>query len=324
MTGTEGYLWWCAFDQDHLDFAPYDYAGCEIYLGLCRPDHTPKAGLLKMQEMQTALQEIGELPAAEKDAVCILSGADEHWARAYGAFLLGVQSGRYIDFCHEEQPLKDAEYYVLPCVVGHHALPKCQADLLDEKIRGGAKLLITYGGGVVRDFEKWTGLRVCGNEGVRNTLQCSVGGGALAIDRDRKLLVECTTAKVVAYDQECNPAITVNEYGKGSVTFVNAPVETFYTKSYYPEKTELYKIYEAFFADKESCLSVKNPFVFKTVHKLGDGKIGVMLYNFDEGNSQLDLVVADGYKVDGVLFGKVAEGTLTMDRKYAYLTVSKK
>jgi hypothetical protein len=49
-----------------------------------------------------------------------------------------------------------------------------------------------------------------------------------------------------------------------------------------------------------------------------------MLYNFEEGNSQLDLVVADGYKVDGVLFGKVAEGTLTMDRKYAYLTVSKK
>ena len=324
MTGTEGYLWWCAFDQDHLDFAPYDYAGAEIYLGLCHADYTPKAGLVKMRELQEALASIGDLPAPEKDAVCILSGASEHWERAYGAFMLGVQSGRYIDFCHEEQPLKDAEYYILPCVSDCRGLPKCQADFLDEKIRSGAKLLITYNGGVSRDFEKWTGLRVHGNEGVKNTVKFDVEESVLSIDRERKLFLESESAQVIARDQDGNIAIAVNKYGKGSVMFVNAPLETFYTKSYYPENTELYKIYENFFREKKQIVLLDDPFVFRTVHKLDNGKIGIMLYNFEDEKNEIDFTVENNYAIESVLFGELVENKLIMQKKYAYLILSEK
>lgn len=324
MTGTKGFLWWCAFDQDHLDFSPYDYSGAEIYLGLCYSDCTPKAGLLKMKELQTVLQEIGSLPEPETDAVCILSGASEHWENAYGAFMLGVQSGRYIDFCHEEQSLKDSDCYILPCVFDYRGLPKCQADLLDEKIRNGAKLLITYNGGVTRDFEKWTGLRIHGNEGVQNTINFNLEESVLTINRERNLLLESATAQIIARDQDGNIAIAVNKYGKGSVTFVNAPLETFYTKSYYPENTELYKIYENFFKEKKQIVTLNNPFVFRTVHKLFNGKIGIMLYNFENEKNEIDFVLDDKYAIESVLFGEVVENKLVMRKKYAYLVLSEK
>jgi len=277
-----------------------------------------------MKELKSDLQAIGTLPEPETDAVCVLSGASEHWENAYGAFMLGVQSGNYIDFCHEEQPLKDSECYILPCVFDYRGLPKCQADLLDEKIRNGAKLLITYNGGVTRDFEKWTGLRVQGNEGVQNTINFNLEESVLTINRERNLLLESATAQIIARDQDGNIAIAVNKYGKGSVTFVNAPLETFYTKSYYPENTELYKIYENFFKEKKQIVTLNNPFVFRTVHKLFNGKIGIMLYNFENGKNEMDFVLDDKYAIENVLFGEVVENKLVMRKKYAYLILSEK
>ena len=319
MTGTKGFLWWCAFDQDHLDFAPYDYAGVEIYLGLCRNNGEPKPGLLQMQKLQKVIETVGELPSAQKDAVCVLSGWKGHWENVYGSFMLGVQSGRYIDFCHEEQSLKDSDYYILPCVTDTHALPKCQADFLSEKIRNGAKLLITYNGGAIRDFEQWTGLRVCGNEGVENTCVFNLQGEKVSLPRERKLIVESITAEVVAKDQEGNVAVSVNQFGNGKVVFVNAPLEMVYTKTYYPEKTSLYKVYDYFFADKKEIFAVDSPFVFKTLHKLEDGKVGVMLYNFDSDVKEVEIVVNDQFAVQSVLYGEIAGGKLKMRENYCYL-----
>ncbi len=321
MTGSRGFLWWCAFDQDHLDFAPYDYQGVEINLGMCYSDGTPKPALLEMKRLQTALNEIGELPTPQTDAVCVLSGATGHWERAYGAFMLGVQCGRYIDFCHEEQPLKNSEYYIMPCVEGASAMPKCQADLLDERVRNGAKLLITYDGGVIRDFERWTGLRICGNEGVSNNAELELNGTRLSIARRRRLHIENDSARIIATDRDGCVAIAENKYGKGTVIFVNAPLESFYTKSYYPEKTNLYKVYELFFEGKGEAISVKDKFVFKTVHALPDGRVGVMLYNFNEDKREFEFTLGEGYTVERALFAECKESTLEMKEKYCYLVL---
>lgn len=322
MTGAKGFLWWCAFDQDHLDFAPYDVQGCEIQLGLCRSNGMPKPGLLKMEKLHKILQKIGEVPAPEKDAVCILSGIKEHWELAYGAFMLGVQSGQYIDFCHEEQPLKDSNYYILPCVSEMRGLPKCQADFLSEKIQSGANLLITYNGGGVRDFEKWTGLRICGNEGVKNTREFDLCENTLRIDGERNLIVENISAHIVAKDKNGNVAISINKYGKGSVVFVNAPLEIFYTKTYYPEKTNLYKIYSYFFEKKDEIFAIKNPFIFKTIHKLDSGKIGIMLYNFNNEQKEFEFILNDNYSIETVLYGKADDNKLAMQENYCYLILN--
>ena len=319
MTGTKGFLWWCAFDQENLNFAPYDVVGMETHLGLCYADCEPKPGLLKMRVLQKVIQEIGSLTAPETDAVCILSGINDHWKNAYGAFMLGVQSGKYIDFCHEEQPLKNANYYILPCVSGANGLPKCQWEVLEKRIQDGANLLITYNGGTIRNFEKWTGLRILGHEKVENAIEFDLQESVLKIERSQKLLVENIAAQIVAKDQEGNVVIAKKQYGKGLVLFVNAPLETFYTQSYYPEKTNLYKIYGSFFEGKKEIFAIRNQFVFKTVHKLNHEKIGVMLYNFNEDNTELEFSIDNQYTIEKVLYGEAVFNKLIMKEKYCYL-----
>ena len=101
-------------------------------------------------------------------------------------------------------------------------------------------------------------------------------------------------------------------------------METFYTKSYYPENTELYKIYENFFREKKQIVSLDDPFVFRTVHKLDNGKIGIMLYNFEDEKNEIDFTVENNYAIESVLFGELVENKLIMQKKYAYLIVSEK
>ena len=86
----------------------------------------------------------------------------------------------------------------------------------------------------------------------------------------------------------------------------------------------MYKIYENFFKEKKQIVTLNNPFVFRTVHKLFNGKIGIMLYNFENGKNEMDFVLDDKYAIESVLFGEVVENKLVMRKKYAYLILSEK
>ena len=41
----QGLLWWCAYDQDHLEQAPYDWNAYERELGLVASDRRVKPSL---------------------------------------------------------------------------------------------------------------------------------------------------------------------------------------------------------------------------------------------------------------------------------------
>lgn len=90
--GATGFLWWCAFDQDKLDFPPYDTITVERNLGLVYSDGTPKPLLYKLKELKERFESFGKIPPARKHAVVILTDGDD-WAVAYGAFVLAVQAG---------------------------------------------------------------------------------------------------------------------------------------------------------------------------------------------------------------------------------------
>ena len=323
MTGSEGFLWWCAFDQDHLNFAPYDLLDVEVLLGMGTVDYKPKPVLQKFKEMREVLQEIGPLPSAQVDAVCIITNPVDHWGVAYGAFMLGVQSGRYLDFCYEDQPLKDAEYYIMPSITGEHSLPKYQWERLEEKIKNGAKLLITCDGGVFRNFERLTGLRIEGKENIENTVDFTIEGKTLSLNRKWKTFLKSETAQILLRDSDGQILLAQNSFGKGSVMFLNSSLETEYSQAYYPEKTNLYEIYNLFFQNKAKIFEVKDPYVFITTHWLDDGTVGVMIYNFNEGSNQFSFKLDGDCEIEKVLYGEVKGNILTMKTKYAYLEIKK-
>lgn len=322
-TGTTGYLWWCAFEQDKLDFPPYDCNQLERNLGLAYSDYKAKPVLEKFKEMSSVVEEIGILPAPKADAVTILTFFVDHWKLAYGSFMLGVQSGRHIDFVYEEDEIKDSEYYILPCIQLTNSIPYVQLKKVIERVEKGAKLLITYNGGGVGDFEPLTGLKVAGKEVVNVQKTFTVNGKTATINCPARLKLLPFTAEVLIRDQEGEVLLAENKLGNGKVTFFNAPLEAHYTESYLPENTALYEIYKRFFKDKEQIFAVGSEKCMVTVHELGDNTLAVMLNNYDE-RRELPFVLQDGYEIIEVKYASVKGNTVCMKETYAYLKLKRK
>jgi hypothetical protein len=160
--GLQGLLWWCANDQTKLNHAPYDWVACEGELGLITEEGRIKPVLQELGRLKQVIHSlpIDELPPRLVEGVCILNSTQDHWAVALGSFLLAKQAGFDIDFQFEDQLIKDAEIYLVPCVTGVNGIPKQRWELLLRKVHAGATLYISVDDGYMLNFAELTGLRV--------------------------------------------------------------------------------------------------------------------------------------------------------------------
>ncbi|MBR6737475.1 MAG: cellulase family glycosylhydrolase [Clostridia bacterium] len=314
-SGTTGFLWWCAFDQDKLDFAPYDVFAIEQNLGIAYDNKTPKHTLIKLNESSNFFKKLPKLPAPEKDICFILSSEQDEWKTAYGAYVLAIQSGHGATFTFENQPLPDSKYYVLPSITSQTGIPSILVKQLTEKVENGAKLLITYNGGYLSNFEGLSGLEVQGRTEMPETLSFSVDNAMVEVKVNGKLMLKPVTAKEII-TTETDVILTKNSYGKGSVYFFNAPLENSFSEEFYPENTNLYKVYETVFENKLP-ISVNNQKVATYVYKTQTG-YSAILVNFSnektvEVNANGTIKNARGCTVNG--------NALTFEKTYAYIEV---
>ena len=101
----------------------------------------------------------------KKDITVLLTNGADAWKSAYGSFCMAAQAGLSVAFMYKTGEFKKAKNYIIPCVgtdINLRQLPK-----LMHEIEGGANVLITYNGGHLGGFEKITGLKVLGREGIK-------------------------------------------------------------------------------------------------------------------------------------------------------------
>lgn len=320
--GATGFLWWCAFEQNGLNFAPYDVNTLEQNLGLLYRNYQPKPVIKKLKEVSSDLKKIGVLPTPDADAVLLLTHATDQWKYAYGAFMLGVQSGRFIDFCYEEQNLKTSNYYIIPCLYSGSAYASFVIDEIKEKVINGANLLITNEGGFMYEFEELTGLKVFARDCVMTEKSFVIEGREIKINCDCNLRLVSSKAKSLIMDNNGEILLSENKYGKGRVLFFNGPLESYYTSSYKPENLGLEEIYKIFFNNDEKVFSINSNRCMVTTHTLDDSKIGVMINNYEETNV-LTCSLKSGYKVVKNINAEIKQDTISLQKKYAYLELEK-
>ncbi|MBQ3234888.1 MAG: cellulase family glycosylhydrolase [Clostridia bacterium] len=306
-SGAKGFLWWCAFDQDELDFPPYDTFAVEQNLGLFKSDLTPKQTALKLKSVAKFFEGInGFVP--QKDVCVILTNEQDEWAISYASYVLALQSGRYATYQFENQPLKDYPYYVLPSIKSLTGIPKSLYKELVKKVEEGATLLISYDGGYLSNFEYLTGLECYGREEVNECVSFEISGNKAEINRTTKLLLKPTTAEILV--DNGGVILSKNQVGKGYVYFLNAPLETAFTNMYYPTNSNLYTIYETVFKKGGRIISEnKNVAVFN-----GDKK--AVIVNFSKENS---FRITGCNKITKILNANYNNGVITMEKSYAYI-----
>lgn len=233
----QGMLWWCAFDQGHLAHAPYDWCAVERELGLMDANGRGKPVLREIARFRKTLDSLPfrTLPAATREAVCILSGDQDTWGVAYSSFVLAKQAGFDLEFQHATQALKESSLYLLPCLSGHLLVSRRRMNAVLAKVRAGATLYISMDSGLPAGFEEITGLEPQTRQRGRVPGEITFSGieGLRAIPNrgDFKIRFRPTRAGVLGVEPDGNPAFSVARYGKGRVYFLGLALEAVLAKT---------------------------------------------------------------------------------------------
>ena len=286
-----GFLWWCGYDQAHLEHAPYDWNAVERELGLFRAHGKAKPVLRELSRFRRFLDGLpfGKLPPRLTDAVCILSAGQDHWGAAFAAFILAKQAGLDIEFQYHNQPLKPSPVYLLPSVSGGSSLARREWLALMERVREGATLYMSLNNALLSPFEEITGLRVVTRERRAapgkitfegEDLSLPIGAGAF------RLALEATRAQVLAREADGNPAFACATLGKGRVYLITAPIEMELTQRpgsvYGPNAIPYWRVYRRVFDFVRSARIVaqSTPHIGVTEHPLDAKKRVVIAINY--------------------------------------------
>jgi endo-1,4-beta-mannosidase len=225
-----GFMWWCAFDQTRLNYAPYDWVSVERELGLFREDRSPKPVVKVIEAFNSEADRLQptEEHTQRNPGLCVLSGGQDAWGAAYMTYCLAEKAGIDIEFAWAEQKLPDSPLYLLPSVCGTEAISKRRFLELLEKVKQGAVLYISVDNALLHPFEEYAGVHIKSREkdGGQCTVTFPVSKYMVNLYRAYTLHLEPCGAEVLAFDSDNNPVFTVNQYGKGKVFFFALPLET--------------------------------------------------------------------------------------------------
>jgi hypothetical protein len=235
--GDLGVLWWMAFHCDTFD-TPYDWQATERELGFMDQDRNPNAVLSAMQDFKKSIRslppEYRKLPKHKEDAVCILSYGQEAWTVAYSAYIIAKQSGFDIRFTTWEDPLPDSDFYMLPSVQGTSSISRRQWDELLKRVRKGACLYISFSNVFLSSFKDIAGLEIIEREVRTNPWQIQFGDKTMSFpavcngnEEPYRFFFKENGAEVLLKEQDGNPFLVKNSYGKGSVYTLMTSIEYF-------------------------------------------------------------------------------------------------
>ena len=298
--GLGAYVWWCAFDQNKLEFAPYDWTSIERELGLFRADGTPKPTVVQMRDFAAFLKTLPfeKLPARQVDATVIVSEREEFWKVAQGAWLLAVQAGFDIRYALAESPLPESNFYILPSGTGYETYSGAAWRRVLAKAEAGATVLITLGNGaVLSELERVAGVRVEWQHRGNHAVEATVDGTALSVPETHVRKLTLAGAERLAADRDGDPFLTVHPYGKGRIVYCNAAIERNAELTAWPVYARAAKI-----AGVTRRVTRDNPLIGLTEHPRADGSAVVVAVNYspkaEEARLTLEGRLGDVYRGD--------------------------
>lgn len=299
-----GVMWWCGHDQTMLNAFPYSTNMVELELGLLNADRTPKPVVLEIKKFKEFLGSIDfSLPKATTDAVCILTHGQRQWGVCYTSHILAKQAGINLRFAYANYGIPDAENYLLPSVNNITVMDSGYYKELKEKVKDGANLYISMDNGVLSEFEALTGMRVIDSYQANRRDEFTLDGKKYTFSTKRTYLLESVGAEVIARDSTGNPVMSVFKYGKGTVTYLNFPLEEMLIDAHDAFSSGTEGIYRFIFRDVYEKLPVKieGDGVCTTYHASGD-KIYAVAVNHSSKAEDIK-IISDGYAPVRVHYG---------------------
>ena len=289
------YLWWCAFDQNHLTYAPYRNIALERELGLFSHAGVPHPAA---KELARTLEKIkalpfDTLPPRKIHAIVLTTEDQDSWLAAYGSFVLGKQAGLEVEFASACKKIPDADFYWMPAISGFRVLDLPRWQELQQKVREGATLLVTDdGSGILQPFASVFGCEVDYSTTEPEEYQLELADETFALKRNftRRLL---PGKAEISGTIDGTPGLIRNVFGKGQIFYLNGVPELQVLQEKQPH---LYKIYRSIAMQSGLDLPAKHPGISRTEHPLPDGRTVMVKINCTDCDAEG--IVANDFTVD--------------------------
>ncbi len=302
-----GMMWWCAFEQSHLEHTPYEWNTVERELGLFYQDYTPKPIVAQMTDFQNYTESFKykKLTGRILDAVCVLTAEHDNWLPALGTFTLTKQAGLDVEFVHCNDEIPEARAYILPSYDHYRLSRRVWLDLM-ERVKRGAKLYISIGNGILSPFKEFIGLEPQLHYVPTKPDHIKLGDSEFWLNPTFKVPYANCTAEVLATDDDGTPVMSKNKLGEGCVYFLTYPIENMAGKvpginsgaSFKP----LYKFYEEMteLRNPEKVARKDNPHIAITEHIVDDSTRVIIAVNCVPRESAAAIAI-DGWKLSETL-----------------------
>lgn len=298
-----GLLWWCAFRQNHLDYAPFNELAVERDLGLFSQDREAKPQAVALREFHRVIAELPALPMPETDVVVLLSADQDHWAVAFGCFILAKQIGFDIEFQDAESELRDAAHYWLPSLTGLRGISRRRYRALLEKVRMGATLFAS-GDGMLEPFSEVFGAEL--DYRIQTPIQWCVPECNIEMTLKTRQKLTLTHGKPLLCDASGEPALIRAKYGRGECWYCPAPLEEMTATT--PGEVEDHPFFRLVARAFDAVLSrrmIRNdqPGIGITEHRVDAANALAVVINHTDRAQQVTLTLQDNWSIAAWLHG---------------------
>ena len=319
--GCHGVMWWCAFDQGHLRFPPYNWNNIGSDYGFFDKERQEKPVAKENRAFREILKLLpgGELPPHETDGVILVprdnGSVSTDMLRA--AFLLGKQANLDLDLSYALDPIPDARLYILPALEGNQCITARRLDELLRKVEQGAVLYCSIGNCLFRQVPEIMGVQAAWRECVPFDTEIRVNGETLPVRAPIRYTLEDVNAEVLAHDAEGTPVLFMKPHGQGKIVFSLYPLEAdaaarpgvFY-KEGMPRYDTVYRML-ADMAGVKRAVDTDSPFIRATEHKIDESRRYIFFINYSE-LPQTAKVTVNGGRLTAVYGPAIADGVLRL------------
>ena len=287
-----GVMWWCAFDQGHFRFAPYNWNNIGSDYGFFDKDRNPKplvAENLRFHELLNKLPG-GKLPKHSVNGTILIprDNGDANREKLLAAYLLGKRANLDLNFHYALNAIPDSPLYLLPSLASNQSIPADRLDELLRHVEQGSVLYMSLGNSLFRQLPEITGVTIAWREGAPHDAQISMGKTRLPIAMPIRYAVESCEAEVLARDENGDPVFFMRRHGKGRIYLLLAPLEKYLserTGAFYAENEPEYdRVYREIASAAHTCriADSDSPFIRLTEHPVDENCAYIVAINYSQ------------------------------------------
>ena len=319
-----GIMWWCAFDQGQLDYAPYCWNNIGSNYGFFRADRSKKEIAEENLRLVNTIENLpfDTLPAKVKDAVCLVQRADNFDLIPVlrTVYCLAKQANIDIDYSYALDPIPDAKAYFLPSIQGNQPITKDRFVELLAKVKEGATLYMSYDNSLFRDFPEISGLKVRSRSFATTPLCMQMGDESILLDKVSELYqydIESCDSQVIATDGE-RPVFVKQTYGKGAIYTLLYPLEKMlstkpgaFSDATLPNYDHIYReVMKDVVSDKK--VDTNSRFIRTTEHIIDENNRYVVAINFSDEEQTCELLLSDGWNISEQYYNPFENNAVTL------------